>query len=173
MTVTSTSALIGASVLYFSLHLGLYVTVFRKLSAFGLERRILLYHSISAIVFSTLVLVFGIVSGDLSTLTTAVGLIFVHGIYSLSFLELWSLAQGSYSISILLRVMHSGTVSRLQLQDELAEIGRRKKQGRLAALAGLHLLCREGGTVKLTTRGRLLSHALTCLVWLANSEETG
>jgi hypothetical protein len=173
MLVPCTPALICASTLYFSLHLGLYVTVFRKLSAFRLERRILFYHSISAIVFSTLVLIFGIVCGGLSTLATAVGVIFVHGIYSLSFLELWSLAQGSYSITILIRVLQSGTVPRSQVQMELADIGQHKKEDRLSALAGFRLLHREGRALRLTPRGRLVSHGLKCFVWLTNPKEIG
>ncbi len=173
MTVGCASGLIAASALYFSLHLGLYAAVFRKLAVFGSERRILRYHLISAIVFSPLVLSYGLVCDDISALTAAVGLIFAHGVYSLSFLELWALADNSYSIGILLRVMQSGAVSRLRLQSELAEIGRRKKQARLASLSGLHLLRRESGAVKLSTLGLLLSHGLACLVWLANSEETG
>jgi hypothetical protein len=173
MTVDCLSLLTRASALYFVLHVGLYVLVLRRLSRFGSERSILLYHLIAAVAFSALVLLGGATCDRPAALTTASGLIFAHGIYSMSFLELWSLAQGSYSLTVLHSVVRRDRVSRLQLVAELAEVGEGKKRGRLTALAGLGLLRRDGEAVELTARGRLLSHGLRFLVWIANPEEAG
>jgi len=173
MTVYCVSGLIGVSTLYFCLHFGIYVFALRTLSASRSERFILLYHLVAAVVFSTLVLVAATACTEPSALTTAVGLVFAHGIYSMSFLELWSLAQGSYSITLLLRVMRGGSVPTSQLREELAAIGERKKRNRIAALAGLGLLGRHGDELKLTAPGRLVSQGLKCLLWITNPGETG
>lgn len=95
----------------------------------------------------------GFVSGGLIeamlTGTLAAG---SHGIYSLSFLELWSLTQGSYSLTILADVA-SGSNSNSQARSPmmLAEIGMQKRAERQVSLRKLGLLNNQGS---LTPAGR-------------------
>lgn len=167
------SHLFVGSAVYFLLHCISYLRFSRKWSALASERRVFLYQLASAVPFSLAVLSVAAICADPSAISAALGVIFLHGLYSLSFLELWSLAQGSYSISILIRVMQRGALTKARLQEELTHIGQRKKHDRLSALSRLRLLRREGEQLALTVPGHLVSAALQCLVWLSNVKERG
>src|SRR4029077_20843025 len=99
---------------------------------FQTERGIFLYHFISAVLFAAGALAAGIARFSDAAMAVSVGLIAVHGIYSTSFLELWSLAQGSYSISILTGIASQGPLPRSKLVDVFARIGNAKKNDRLS-----------------------------------------
>jgi hypothetical protein len=173
MTWCRASELVGFSALYLLLHLMAYTLLFRRWAAFASERNVFLYHLGSAVFFSGVALSIGTTCADPSVLSASLGVIFMHGIYSLSFLEVWSLAQGSYSITILIRVMQRDSIAKIRLQEELTHIGQGKKHNRLSALSTLHLIHREGGMVSLTIGGRMISRGLKGLVWLTNPKDTG
>src|SRR5947209_379685 len=113
--------------LYLCTNLLLYLLLLRYIRAFSRERVIFLYHvgSVGVLVFLLMwssPRVLGLL--DSATLTA----LSVHGVYSLSFLELWSLSQGSFSLSI------------------LAQVNCLREAGRGAQVADLLPLARVGGT---------------------------
>src|SRR5207248_3861685 len=84
---------------YVAAHFGLYALVLRRLPRFIEERVIFAYHAVSAVVLT--VLAPGLWLVGVIDFATLVGLVSLHGLYSMSFLELWSLSQGGYSLQIL------------------------------------------------------------------------
>ena len=103
----------------------------------------------------------------------AVGGIALHGIYSTSFLELWSLAQGGYSLQILEAVGRLSRTGGGVDRAVLRAIGEAKRSGRLDGLVGLGLVRRTDRGVSLTGPGRLVAGILALIVWLANIRERG
>jgi hypothetical protein len=92
-------------------------------------------------------------SGPIEAVTATAAVAAAHGIYSMSFLELWSLTQGSYSFTIL------GIVDTMTVADpervvrELIETGDQKKVQRHDSLRRLGLITRDAVMLKLTGRG--------------------
>src|SRR5262249_24097734 len=108
-----------------------------------------------------------------AALAIAIGLIVIHGIYSLSFSELWTLSEGSYSMSILTGIASCEMLSRNALIDAFAGIGDAKKGDRLSVLLKLSLAYRDGNHWRLTFRGRIVANLLSILVWLAAIKKRG
>jgi len=158
---------------YLALHLLLYIFVFRGRSLVQSEQGILLYHVVSFAVF--ILAAFSTVAIHFSetALAIAIGLSAIHGIYSLSFLELWTLAEGSYSMSILTGIESQGTLARTRLIDAFARIGDAKKGDRLSTLSNLSLADRCGDYWQLSARGRLVAYLVNFLVWLAALKKGG
>jgi len=159
--------------LYLGSHFLLYVFVLRGRLVFQTERGIFLYHFISAVLFGSAMFAAGIVRFSDAAMAVAIGLIALHGIYSTSFLELWSLAQGSYSISILTGIASQGPLPRSKVIDAFARIGNAKKDDRLSALSKSSLAHRRDGYWRLSGRGRLLGNLLNGLLWLAAIKTSG
>ncbi len=115
----------------------------------------------------------GVIRFSDAAVAVSIGLVAAHGIYSISFLELWSLAQGSYSISILTGIASQGSLPRSKLIDAFARIGNAKKGDRLSALSKSSLAHRGDGYWRLSARGRLLGTLLNTLLWLAAIKTSG
>ncbi len=165
--------MITVFVVYLVIHFLLYLGVLRKLEGFRKEGVIFFYHFIPAVIVLFFVLAASLLSpfeGSLAFILLAVS---VHGIYSLSFLELWSLAQGGYSISMLIRVDDATKRGAELDQIALENIGSGKKTSRLDALQRLQLLETHGPVIRLTRRGTIVAGFLSGLSWLANLRETG
>jgi hypothetical protein len=88
-------------------------------------------------------------------------------------LELWSLAQGSYSLSILAGIDAENGVNWHQLIERFAELGNAKRAGRLGALLRMRLVWHDHQRIKLTLNGRIVAAGCALLRWLANLTETG
>jgi hypothetical protein len=102
-------------------------------------------------------------------LQVAVVLLSAHGIYSLSFLELWSLTQGSYSLSILEKALVEPLTAQHESDiQELIEIGISKQQDRIIALQNLGLVKGYNNDFRLTSKGRKLASILSMIAWTAN-----
>jgi len=158
---------------FLAVHFALYAVLLRQLSTFQTERGIFLYHFISAVVFGggcAAVVLFS--DGDVFS-SIVLALIAAHGIYSISLLELWSLSQGSYSLSILNGVQCGRIHTRQQLIERFTRIGSTKKLDRLTALASSQLIRRDGAYWRLNRSGALVAAILRGLLWLANIKERG
>ena len=137
-----------------------------RVAAFRTERGIFAYHLgsfVSSVLISTLVVA---ASHPSRVWPVCVAAACIHGVYSLSFLELWSLAQGSYSLSIIAAV--SGKAAERGVEpdlDRLERIGVEKQSGRVTGLLRLGLVVREGDRLRLTRRGALAAHTLAGLRW--------
>lgn len=146
---------------YLTCHLLLYVIVLRRLAAFSRETGIFRYHLISVLVVGSVVAVAVATRSREVDLATAVGVLSLHGIYSMSFLELWSLAQGGYSLSILEETGHEGMPTQSSEHASiLHQIGASKTQNRVDTLEKLRLVRGQGGVIDLTPFGRLVADAL-------------
>src|SRR5215210_578880 len=104
-------------------------------------------------------------------LEVAVAIVGLHGLYSVTFLELWSLAEGGYSLQILEGL--AGAERRGEPADieALRAIGAAKQGNRLAGLASIGLVRYEGSRVALTGPGRLVASAFALLAWLTNVQD--
>lgn len=152
-----------ATCLYLSVHFLAYVTVLRDLVPLRREVSIFLYHAASLVVLAAFLLLRS------TGLELLIGSLCLHGIYSLSFLELWSLAQGGYSLTILRAVQAGAGDETVRLE----EIGSQKKGNRLGSLTRLALVRRIDKRVALTRSGRLLACVLSRLVALAHLSDIG
>ena len=151
--------LIGLAIMlliYFGLHFGLYSIFFRHKEWFCSEKGVFAYHFIPAcvVIFAS---VWGLMLGYITP--SAVGIcVSAQGVYSISFLELWSLTQGGYSIAILLEIQRAEIEGNSVDGEILSSIGAGKQTGRLQNLSDLGLVSSVDGKIfQLTTIGRLVS----------------
>jgi hypothetical protein len=152
-------------------HLLLYFAVLRHLPAFRGERTIFLYHALSAIGVTLVVVVSLLVPGSGIDLEWAVAIVALHGIYSVSFLEVWSLADGGYSLQILEHVQRADRLGERPDVEALRAIGIAKQGNRLAGLAAIGLVRQEAGRVSLTAAGRVVASFFALLAWLAHTQD--
>jgi hypothetical protein len=148
---------------YLAAHLAAYVAILRHHPGLRSEKGIFLYHLGSAVFVGLAGAVFAVLEPDRFGLSGLVLVLSLHGIYSLSFLELWSLAQGGYSLSIIGEVARAAASGTQPNFSALAAIGEAKQDDRVVALEKLGLVARTGGRIALTARGSrvaLLLHAL-------------
>lgn len=162
---------LGWAALYLGGHLLFYVLVLRHLRWFSREKIIFLYHLVSTLALAG-VLLLALAGAPRSTsLSSVVAAMSLHGIYSLSFLEFWSLAEGSYSLSIL-RHMEIRRAAGKQLDiSSLLRIADKKKEGRIDNLQRLLLVRRKGEQLALTVFGRLASFGLRIIAWAVNAKK--
>ena len=128
------------------------------------EKGIFLFHAVSWLALVGGVMIASALLTPHHLLPGALLAAALHGIYSLSFLELWSLTQGSYSLAILAEAAGAGPALPALSPAELAAIGRQKRADREASLASLGLLDRTGG---LTPRGHLVAGFLAAIITLS------
>jgi hypothetical protein len=158
-------------VLYLSAHLLLYITLLRHLPAFRLEKTIFAYHAISAALVTLVAAVGPLIFGASLDFEWLVAVVALHGIYSTSFLELWSLAEGGYSLQILERLDRAERQGAPANVEDLRAIGAAKQANRLAGLASIGLVHQEGGRVDLTAAGRIVASLFALLAWLTHVKD--
>ena len=157
--------------LYLAAHLILYFAVLRHLPAFRSERGIFLYHALSALAVSFVVVASLFVPGSDTDLAWVVAVIALHGIYSTTFLEVWSLAEGGFSLQIVEQVERAEREGREPDSEALRAIGVAKQGNRLAGLAAIGLVRQEAGRVSLTPVGRVIASCFALLAWLTNVQD--
>lgn len=157
---------------YLLAHLAAYLFLLRHLAFLRTERGVFLYHFVSFCMFVAAAAFVGAPSVPASV-TYGFAAAAAHGIYSISFLELWSLSQISYSFDVLHAIQANPGRDVDDLITELARTGDAKKAKRVASLGYLGLVAESGDRVSLTTLGRSIGMALRGLRWLANLRETG
>lgn len=154
------------ALIFVTLNFVVYTLGFRHFRAFSSERLIFLYQVLSFLLLPLLLLsvappVREIFAGLISAMS-------LHAIYSLSFLELWSLSEGSYSLRMVDRVERMGVMPEDTDTSDLEKIGASKKSVRLESLIGLGLARQNGAAYGPTGLGRIVAMALRFLVWLVN-----
>lgn len=157
-------ALFGA---YLALHFLVYALLLKRGLAFRREKVIFLYHFVPASATALAAIVFACLVAAPLAWAAAVLMIAVQGIYSLTFLELWALADGSYSLRILTGIIARGHSESEPELRELARLGAEKTQSRLAGLERLNLLEERAGRFQLTWRGRIVAGLLQVVVFFA------
>ena len=146
--------------LHVAINLALYIALRRRITWLTSEQGILLYQALSSAVL--IVVGFAVVSMDPSVRVMAglVAATALHGIYSLSFLELWSLAEGSYSLSILEHIEQATRQDQAVDVNGLESLGGSKNEQRLGSLERLGLIRGTADQVTLTHRGRRVARVL-------------
>lgn len=146
-------------------HFAIYILKIRNIALFKQEKWIFLYH------FIPFVFITGLMLFIEEPLILKFGMASAIVIYNITFLEFWSLAQGSYSLSILQAAPI--IVSDLSCRKQLADIGDRKFAGRIDGLIGLKILIKNGEELKLTVLGKLIGLFLYSIRLLTNSRNIG
>ena len=171
MNASVSAYLLAYCVAHLGTHFLLYVVRFRHSKLAASERAIFLFHFFSAFALgvASAVIVFAFPSEDV--VAAAFACVSAHGIYSLTFLELWTLAQISYSRDVLLRARGSDL-------DEaaiaaLASVGEAKRVARLNALSKSGLVRREGAKWSLTAKGRFGALILRVILSLPAVQSPG
>jgi len=151
-----------------------YVVWLRHSTFLQSEKGILLFHLISwclAVSFTVIGLL--LLRENSDTLLMCVAIVSAaHGIYSLTFLELWTLSEGSYSFQLLSAIESNGSVTK-QVVNELVDVGNKKRVRRIETLIGLGLVRREGALLKITPKGIAPAIAMRVLHLLCNLRDTG
>jgi len=148
-----------------------YMLIFRNSHFAHIESKVLIYHIFSVIILSVSLLLFLFFNHTENHFLASIACIFAHGIYSLTFLELWTLAQISYSKDIILAARDQ------QLNRQgivyLVKVGDKKRKARLQALLSSGLVDCKKGNWFLTRRGRFLASFLNFILWLVSFKSVG
>lgn len=155
------------------LHFLLYGTLCRHVRLFQTERGIFLFHAIPAAIGGAVVALWLLHQPDRETVSGTVLLLSMQGIYSLSFLEAWSLTQGGYSIRILDEIETARETGREPRLASLENFGSEKTVLRLAGLQRLGLIRQHGAGWELSLLGRLAAAGLGGIVRLVNPKSVG
>ena len=159
--------MLAAFAAYLVAHLAAYVAVLRRLGPFRTEKGIFLYHFVSAVAVCSAAALAGFLDPQEFGLAGFVIVLSAHGIYSLSFLELWSLAQGGYSLSVIAAISAAEAAGTAPDFSALAQIGAGKQQDRIRGLEKLGVIATVNGRISLTLRGRGIAAVLDTLrVWV-------
>jgi hypothetical protein len=161
-------------IIFLMVHAGVYFAVLRGWAALRSEKGIFLYHFMSAILVAGGFGVWAIVHGGSDAWTWFAAVVMLHGIYSLSFLELWALADDSYSLAVMEIIDRGSTAPGPALMQRLEAIGTRKQTSRLDALQGIKLVHELGdGSFTLTLGGRAAVVFGRTLFFLVNVRKHG
>ena len=158
---------------YLAVHLGLYVVKLRDLPSFSREATIFGYHFWSATLVGVAAVGGWLLAPSWTSAALAAAAIAAHGIYSMSFLELWSLAEGGYSLSILRLLKQAQERGEAVDPGTLYAIGAKKKGNRVQGLLKLGLARRHGPAFQATPLGRGVATVLAGVAWAANLRELG
>jgi hypothetical protein len=156
---------------YLGAHFLAYAIWLRKVPLFSTERGIFLYHACSVVLLMCGLLVWYALFSDALVLANVVLACSVHGVYSMSFLELWALCDGGYSLLILDAMSRGPALPREKVLEELSELGTIKTQSRVTDLVRLGFIRTDRGVHSLTPKGRLAARLLSSIVRLANVSE--
>jgi hypothetical protein len=133
---------------------------------------ILAYHGVAFVVVLGVVIA-AFADGAIGFAAVA-GLLALQFIYSISFLELWSLAQGSYSLQMLMQVSQQGSMTRDDVVDACETIGAEKKRHRLDNLLTFGLATKSAdGHIELSTIGAVVANLLRIIMRFTAIREAG
>ncbi|HLZ30428.1 MAG TPA: hypothetical protein VKV73_24165 [Chloroflexota bacterium] len=166
-------AWVALTLVYVLLHFLCYALVLRHQPRFTRERVIFAYHASSELGWA-LVLPIGGILGVWTNegLAAWIAAVALHGIYSLTFLTLWSLASGGYSIGILAQIDAVGHGQAVERAD-LELIGSDKKDARLRGVQALGLIRSRDGYLEHTHRGAWAASVLASIAGVFAVRESG
>ena len=163
------------SFVYLGFHILLFFGIIRNLRTLNSEKGIFLYHLISFFIFCGLLLVchLGFFTSINIHLLDIFGLASIHFIYSLSFLELWALSEGGFSLAILKSLKSGAAVYREREKEYFEHLAKNKLKNRLASLVVLKICHLDDGRLRLTLFGKTINLVCIALIWLGNIRERG
>lgn len=155
---------------YILFHISLYILIGRNICRLRTEFGIFLFH-LSSFLLLGIISIFVLI-GNQNILILLLGILSLHGIYSISFLELWSLSQGSYSIKIL-ELSPITLATNSNKLDILESLGDTKFIDRVESLQKIYLLHSDNDTLKVTCFGRIVAKILLTFARIANISNRG
>lgn len=156
--------ILAGSLFYVFAHFMLYLIWGRNYAILRRERGIFLWHFLSFWLLGACCFLYAIYFAISNIFPMLLGALALHGIYSLSFLELWSLSQGGYSLGIL-KAAPFNTNEGSTAISTFEAIGDKKFYDRLFGLQNLGMLRCSDEKVQLTRSGKL---AATLVLFIAN-----
>jgi hypothetical protein len=153
--------LIAAFAAYLALHFLLYGVVLRHGRLTAGEKGIFSYHFFPAAAWVIGAAAAALAGGPIGAAHVAL-IAALHGIYSLTFLELWALADGGYSLAILESVESASSL------EAMERLGAAKNEGRLADLERAALVERHADAYRLTGAGKAVAGGIALIVCLAD-----
>jgi hypothetical protein len=155
--------------LWVGVHLAAYGVGLRHGSVLRSEKGILVYHLASIAAF-TAALAAGVLAWPGKRV--AVGAVAMHGVYSMTFLCLWSSSQGGFALRVM-QVLAAGPMERPLLEAAIDRWAGGKQSVRLAGLERARLLRRCPGGYSATRWGGLLAVVLRLMRVINHLERTG
>lgn len=153
---------------YLGAHIALYAFWLRHRNAFASERGIFAYHLVSVVAASVVLGGSLLIAPDAVRAADVVLFLSLHAIYSMSFLELWALADGGYSLSILDCLDSNKELPPAVVLEELAKLGTIKKQGRIGDLIRLGLVRADNDHYSLTASGEWVAAFVAAITRIAH-----
>lgn len=144
--------LIAIAYLIIGINFLFYTFVLRHRKFYQEESTIFLFQIKSISILSIIGILCFLAYPTSGLLTGLIGSIFTHAIYSLLFLELWALSQGSFSLEVLKHIDSNGYD--LDSQLVLIKFGNHKLSSRIINLREGRLIFLNEGNWKLTRKGR-------------------
>ena len=160
------------SAAWVGLHFVTFALVFRRLAVFGSEKVILLYHLLSCAAAGMGVVLWGVWASSPEFFSALLAVIGLHGVYSMSFLVMWSSSEGGFSLRMM-KALEGGPRPRSDVADEFIALGDTKRVQRLSSLQRSGWVREEGGLYRPTAAGVLLALLLRALHAINNYERTG
>lgn len=161
--------MLNAFLIYLGLHLLLYVGLFRFFAMFCQERTIFLYHAGPVLLWGLILVGFFLGEPTIERLEMVVFMACLHGIYSITFLEFWSLAQGGYSLTILQKISRDKDCDFSFFRN----VGSAKQENRLDGLLGLGLVRINNNRLALTSKGYIVATCFSLVARIVNLQEEG
>ena len=145
---------------YIACHFLLFLGISRWPGFLWSERGIFLFHFASVLLVAAGLPVLGFFGIGAASLARVIGAGALHGIYSLTVIEVWLLSEGGYTLRILGELARRGSLEAEMLTQAFVDVSARKKRGRLDSLASAGLVRSAGNTVELTRRGRIVADVI-------------
>jgi hypothetical protein len=97
----------------------------------------------------------------------------INAIYCISFLELWSLSQISFSYDVLLKAKNEPLSNESPTILDLISIGNSKRSKRMDSLCNIGVMRKMNDVYILTKIGRVVSYFLSIILWMPNLKNRG
>jgi hypothetical protein len=156
------------SLVWIIAHAGLYVFFLKRKAAMKTERGVFFWHFGSFVVVCLAGLALVICRPGNESIAVLVFAGALHGVYSLSFLELWSLSEGGFSLRLLAEIANGADSPEVLAERSGATIGKNKLALRIESLRNLGLLMPN--EMSLTPIGRAAALMLGFILSLSDGK---
>src|SRR5688572_14503008 len=155
------------------LHAAVYVAVLRRRVTFATSSGVLRYHVLFSGSVTVLLLAWLAATSPPDAAAIAVAAVSLLGIYSMSFLELWALADGGYSLAILRYLVANPGTDEKECIAHFSRLGIVKQQQRLTSIVTLGFARRSGDRLEVSGLGRRVAAAAGAVLWACNIRQRG
>lgn len=152
---------------YLLAHWLAYAIWLKRVPGFETERGIFFYHIASFGLVAAVALGLALLRSPGLEPAHVVAFAALHGIYSLTFLELWALTDGGFSFTMI-EIYDAGRADQSKIEAALVELGQQKQRARLDALQRQGLVEWTGTHYHLRQAGRWPVRFLSLVRMLAN-----